>query len=281
MAARHGVDLRTIDGSGPEGRVVKRDVEQALQTSTDGRARAAGPAGGAISLDSKLKDEKQSLSGMRKVIASRMTESKQNTPHFYLERDLDVTGLLDLRSQLNAEREEDEAFSLNDLLLAAVARSLTQHPRMNASFEGDHIQYYDSVDLGFAVAVEDGLYTPVIRQAEQQPLDQIRVQSRELIQRALDGELTPDEYQGGTFTVSNLGMFDITNFAAVINPPEAGILAVGTVREEPVVEDGNLTVGKRMAVTLAGDHRVIDGAIGARYLQTFARFIEQPYRLLT
>jgi pyruvate dehydrogenase E2 component (dihydrolipoamide acetyltransferase) len=236
-----------------------------------------GAAGGGRQT-SPLQEDEQPLSGMRKTIAQRMSQAKREVPHFYLEQDVDMEQIASLVGDLTDEGRE---VSFNDFILMGAARALCEVPRMNAAYREDHVKLHGQVNLGFAVAVEDGLYTPVIRQAEQQSLDQIRAQSRQLIQRALEGELMPDEYQGGTFTVSNLGMFNITNFAAVINPPESGILAVGTVREEPVVEDGNLTVGKRMAVTLAGDHRVIDGAIGARYLQTFARFVEQPYRLLT
>lgn len=208
-----------------------------------------------------------------------MKQSKNEAPHFYLTREINMEQVAELRDEMN-ESTEDLEFSFNDFVLLASARALCEVPAVNSSFQEDHIKLYDHVDLGFAVSVEGGLFTPIISDAETKSLGEIRRESQELIQKAREGNLTPDDYQGGTFTISNLGMFGISNFTAVINPPQAAILAVGAVQEEPVAMDGELDVGLRMEVTLSCDHRAVDGVDGARYLQELANLLEHPLQLV-
>lgn len=278
IAANNRIDLYQLEGSGPEGRIVKKDVEEAMKKGT---AQLSQGGSGSLgqSATSPLKQETRKLSGMRKTIAERMAQSKRNAPHFYLTREIDMERVTEIRDELNDSGDEVE-FSYNDFVMTASARALCEVPEVNGSYQEDHIQLYDRVDLGFAVAVDDGLFTPVISNAEEKSIGEIHDQSQTLIQKARDGELTPDDYQGGTFTISNLGMFDISNFTAVINPPQAAILAVGAVDEKPVVEDGDLAVGTRMEVTLSCDHRAIDGVHGSRYLQELADLLEHPVRLI-
>lgn len=274
MAAKNGIELGSIEGSGPEGRIIKKDVKKVLEGETD----MASVSSASVTIDSSLEDQKQDLSGMRKTIAERMSEAKRSVPHFYLEQDINVDQVLSLVESLKAEGQE---VSLNDFILMAAARSMNEVPRMNSSYREDHVKLFGQVDLGFAVAVEDGLFTPIIDEAETKSIQEIHNRSLELIEKARNGTIKPEEYNGGTFTVSNLGMFDIPNFSAVINPPEAGILAVGKAEERPVAEDGNIEVQNRMSVTLSCDHRAVDGAIGARYLKAFKKRLESPARLYT
>lgn len=273
MAAEEGVDLQSLEGSGPEGRILKQDVEEARRKGGAGMTPVDGYSGRGTS---PLKDEKRNLSGMRKTIAERMSEAKSKVPHFYLEQEIDMEQATSLVDSL---KDEGREVSMNDLLMMTVARSLCEVPRMNSSYQEDHVQLHGQVDLGFAVAVEDGLYTPVVRSAETKSIEQIHQESQDFIARARDGDLKPDEYKGATFTISNLGMFDIKNFSAVINPPEAGILAVGTVEDRPVADCDTVEIEKRMSVTLSCDHRAVDGAIGARYLQAFKTMLENPARM--
>lgn len=278
MAANNRIDLYKLDGSGPEGRIIKRDVEQAIEQGSARLSDRSGGLGGAPS--SPLQSEQRKLSGMRKTIAERMAQSKREAPHFYLTREIDMERVAELRDDIN-ESNADAEYSYNDFVMAASARALCEVPEVNGSFQGDHLQLHDRVDLGFAVAVDDGLFTPVIDNAEEKSISEIHDRSQELIQKARDGDLTPDDYQGGTFTISNLGMFNISNFTAVINPPQAAILAVGAVEEKPVAVDGELDVGLRMEVTLSCDHRAIDGVHGSKYLQELADLLEHPVRLIT
>lgn len=271
MAAKNGIDLRSVEGSGPEGRVVKKDVQRAIEEGTAFASVATD-----ANLSSPLREEEKPLSGMRKTIAKRMTQAKRDVPHFYLEQDVDMDAAVDLVESL---KDDGRDVSLNDFILFATARSLCEVPRMNSSYREDHVKLFGQVDLGFAVAVEDGLYTPVVERAETKSVERIHQESQELIAKAREGDLKPEEYQGATFTVSNLGMFDIPNFSAVINPPEAGILAVGAVEERPVAECNTVEVRKRMSVTLSCDHRAVDGAIGARFLQAFTKLMENPARI--
>lgn len=278
IASQNQIDLHQLEGSGPEGRIVKKDVQEAIK---EGRARA-GTGGGisGVSSPSPLKSEKKQLSGMRKTIAQRMAQSKRQAPHFYLTRDIDMERVTEMRDDLNTGRDDSDLLSYNDFVMLASARALREVPEVNSSYQEDHIQLYDRVDLGFAVAVEEGLFTPVIERAEQRSIDEIHSRSQALIEKAREDNLTPDDYQGGTFTISNLGMFGISHFTAVINPPQAAILAVGAVEEKPVAENGEVTISPRMNVTLSCDHRAIDGVHGSRYLKALARMLERPYRLL-
>lgn len=273
MAAKHSIDLQGLEGSGPEGRIVKRDVKDAIES---GGPRLTPGAGSEGRRPSPLEEEERPLSGMRKTIAQRMSQAKREVPHFYLEQDVNMDQLSSLIEDLN---DEGRDVSFNDFILMGAARALCEVPRMNCSYQEDHVKLYGQVNLGFAVAVEDGLFTPVIHEAETRSIDEIHEESTRFVEKARNGNLQPDEYKGGTFTVSNLGMFDIPNFSAVINPPEAGILAVGKVEERPVADDGTITTQKRMSVTLSCDHRAVDGAIGARYLQAYKSLMENPARL--
>lgn len=273
MAAKNSIDLQAIDGSGPEGRIVKKDVQEAIESG--GPRLTPGAAGGGRRT-SPLKEEEKPLSGMRKTIARRMSQAKREVPHFYLEQNINMEQVAFLVSEL---KDEGREVSFNDFILMGAARALCEVPRMNSAYREDHVKLFGQVDLGFAVAVEDGLFTPVIRNAETKSIDQIHEETKNYVEKARSGDLSPDEYKGGTFTVSNLGMFDIPNFSAVVNQPEAGILAVGKVEEKPVAENGNVFARKQMSVTLSCDHRAVDGAIGARYLRAYKSLMENPARL--
>jgi pyruvate dehydrogenase E2 component (dihydrolipoamide acetyltransferase) len=285
MAEDAGIDPASVEGSGPGGRVVKADVERAIRSGS-ARATAAtataksGPAPAAVPVGpARLEEKEIPLSQMRKAIAKRLTQSIGPVPHFFLTTEIDMGRALDLRAEMNA-RIAPEKIGVNDLLVKAVAEALARHPEINASWEGDRIRRHGSVDVGIAVAVEDGLITPVLRQADRKGLIAIKRESDDLIARGREKKLAPEEYQGATFSVSNLGMFDIDQFTAIINPPEAAILAVGSTVEKPVVVDGDVAVRRRMRVTMSCDHRVIDGATGARFLQTFKAMMENPLEML-
>jgi pyruvate dehydrogenase E2 component (dihydrolipoamide acetyltransferase) len=224
--------------------------------------------------------EQVPLSQMRKAIARRMTEAKQTVPHFYLTSEIDMGPASELRQQLNQAAGGAVKISVNDLIIKACAAALVAHPRINAMFEGDHLVVPSSIHIGFAAAIEDGLITPTLRDCQTKSIGQIAKEARELAERAAAKKLKPEEFSGATFTVSNLGMYGIVEFVAIINPPQAAILAVGAVREIPVVVEGQLAVGKRMRVTLSCDHRVIDGAQGAQFLATLREILENPLRLV-
>jgi pyruvate dehydrogenase E2 component (dihydrolipoamide acetyltransferase) len=286
MAAELGIGLGTIAGSGPGGRIVKADVEAAMAAPAGAtRARAAGArVAGAIvaaepAVEPRLRDERVEASQMRKAIARRLAESIGPVPHFYLTIEVDMERALDMRSELNA-RAEGFKIGVNDILLKTAAEALVRHPQVNASWDEDAIQFHGRVDLGIAVAVEGGLITPVLRDADRKGLRRISLESADLIERARARKLLPEEYQGATFSISNLGMFGIDEFTAVINPPEAAILAVGMTREKPVVEGGEITVRRRMRVTMSCDHRVVDGAIGSAFLATLKEMLENPLAMV-
>lgn len=265
MADDLGVDLRRVQGSGPGGRIVADDVDNA-------------PRGGGSVVATRA-DEVVRNSNMRKTIARRLLESHQDIPTFFLTSTLDMQGFVEMRSELK-HRLPDVKISYNDMLIACVARSLSEHPEVNASWGDDAITQHGRVDIGVAVAIEGGLITPVIRNADTLGLAQIGSQVRELAGRAKSLKLAPEEYTNGTFTISNLGMMDIEHFTAIINPPEAAILAVGSIQEVPVHVDGAFQLGYRMKVTMTCDHRVIDGAVGAAFLQTLRAYVESPSLLL-
>ncbi|HEX4621959.1 MAG TPA: dihydrolipoamide acetyltransferase family protein, partial [Myxococcaceae bacterium] len=224
-----------------------------------------------------LREETLALSGMRRTIARRMAEAKPGAPHFYLTIDVEMDAALEIRDEAKALEAK---VSVNDVVVKAVAMALRRYPKLNVSFAGDRAVHYQNVDVGVAVAIEDGLITPVIRDADQKGLEEIAAEVRELAERARKRALKPDEYAGGSITVSNLGMFGIDSFVAIINAPQSAIVAVGAVTEKPVVRDGQVVVRKMMSVTLSGDHRIIDGATGAEYLRELRALLEHPLRLL-
>lgn len=270
LAAERGIDLATIRGSGPAGRIIKRDVESA----------AAAPARPAVAVGFPAEGyEDVELSPLRKTIARRLAQSLGPIPHFFLTAEIDMERTADARAALNAIGEEPRV-SFNDIIIKVVAAALLRHRECNAWWQDGHIRYFNEVHIGMAVAIDDGLITPVIRHAHLKTLRQIATAARELAERARARKLKPDEYTGGTFSISNLGMFGIDQFTAVINPPEAGILAVGSVEDKPVAVNGTVSVRKRMRVTMSCDHRVIDGATGARFLQTVRQMLENPLAIV-
>jgi pyruvate dehydrogenase E2 component (dihydrolipoamide acetyltransferase) len=266
IASERGIDLATVPGSGPGGRIIKRDLDAA----TAQPAAAALPAGGF---------EDVPLTQIRKTIARRLGQSLGPVPHFFLTAEIDMEVATASRAALNA-LEDGPRISFNDMVLKAVAAALMQHRDCNAWWQDDHVRYFNEVHIGVAVAIEDGLITPVIRNAQAKTLREIATEIRDLAGRAREKRLTPEEYTGSTFSVSNLGMFDIDQFTGVINPPEAALLAVGSIAEKPVVHDGQVVARKRMRVTMSCDHRVIDGATGARFLQTLRRMLENPLAMV-
>lgn len=296
MAAQAGLDLKAIRGTGPGGRIVKADIEAALAAPrpapavavppTAAAVRAMPPAAPApaapapIALPAGTAVDELPLNNMRKTIARRLLEAKQTIPHFYLSIDIELDALLDLRTRLNARPNADYKLSVNDFVIKAVALALRKVPACNASFAGDKILRYRDVDVAVAVAIEGGLVTPIIRQADRKSLSVISAEMKELAAKAKAGKLQPHEFQGGGFTVSNLGMYGISEFAAIINPPQACILAVGAGEKRPVVRDDRITIRTLMTVTLSTDHRVVDGALGAEFLQALKGLVEDPMGLL-
>ncbi|MCH7530410.1 MAG: 2-oxo acid dehydrogenase subunit E2 [Gemmatimonadetes bacterium] len=276
LAEETGVDIARVPGSGPGGRVVKRDVEAAKTSGV--AAPVAVPAAWA---PDGAEYEDIPTSQMRKAIAKRLVTSIGPVPTFYLTVDVDMGRVMEARKSINAILEKDGMrISINDILLKAIAAALRQHPNCNAQWHDDFVRRFNAVHLGVAVAIEDGLITPVIKNAHAKGIAQISAEVRELAGRAREKKLMPDEYTGSTFTVSNLGMLGIHEFTAIINPPESGILAVGGIVETPVVIDGQVTVRPRMRITMSCDHRVIDGAQGARFLQTLQGMLEEPTAIL-
>jgi pyruvate dehydrogenase E2 component (dihydrolipoamide acetyltransferase) len=271
LAAERGLDLAAIGGSGPGGRIVKRDVESAPGLSAT-PGREAPPA----STGEDYRDVP--LTQIRKTIARRLSESIGPVPTFYLTAEFDLERAAEMRAAM-AELGDEYKVSFNDIVLKAVATALAEHPECNAHWLEDRIRYFNRVHIGMAVAIDDGLITPVLFDAHRKGLREIASEARELAGRARERRLKPEEYTGSTFSVSNLGMFGIDHFTAIINPPEAGILAVGGIEPRPVVVNGDVTVRRRMRVTMSCDHRVIDGATGARFLQTLRRLLEVPLLL--
>ncbi len=297
LAIELGIDLRTVRGTGPGGRVVERDVRAAADAHAtqggNGRAAAAvetteteatQPTALAVRTARQMPIgegdyEDIPASNMRKRIAARLTEAKRDVPHFYLMRKLDAAPLLAFRQRLNDLLGDRGKVSVNDLIVKAVALALRRVPECNASWEGEAIRRYHRVHVGVAVAIEDGLTTPVVRDADQKGIGAIAAEVKDLAERAKKRQLKGHEINGSTFTVSNLGMFGIERFTAILNPPEAGILAIGATVDEPVIVNNQIVPGKRMTVTMSCDHRVIDGALGARWLQAFAELFEKPESL--
>jgi pyruvate dehydrogenase E2 component (dihydrolipoamide acetyltransferase) len=272
IAKDTGVDLARLQGSGPGGRVVKRDLE--------GAAPAPRPASPVPVVRSGASYEDVPLTQIRKTIAKRLAASIGPIPHFFLTTEVDMERAAEARDALNKQLGDQGKVSFNDIVIKAVALALTKHRACNAWFQDDHIRYWNEVHLGMAVAVEDGLITPVIRDADRKSLAEIGAEAKELAQKARNRRLKPDEYTGSTFSVSNLGMFDIDQFTAVINPPEAGIIAVGSIVAKPVAEGSQVVVRRRLRLTMSCDHRVIDGATGAQFLKTLKQMLENPLAML-
>ncbi len=283
LAAEKGLDLRLVAGTGPAGRVVRRDVEAAGAAAPAAAAPGTPePARAPLVLAPAMPAEgfrDVPLTAMRKTIARRLTESLGPVPPFFLTSEIVMVRAGEARHHL-AGLGDGYKVSFNDLIVKAVALALRRHPAVNAAFLGDHVRYHGDVHIGVAVAVEDGLITPVIRHADRKGLQEIAAETRALAERARARRLAPEEYTGATFSVSNLGMFDIDEFTAVINPPEAGILAVGRIAQRPVAADGAVTVRRTMRVTMSCDHRVVDGATGAKFLQTVKLMLENPLAML-
>jgi pyruvate dehydrogenase E2 component (dihydrolipoamide acetyltransferase) len=273
IAAQSGVDLRLLQGTGPGGRIIRRDVEQASTRGAAAMPATAVPAGAGTEY------EDRPLSQIRATIAKRMPLSKAPVPHFYVTSEVAMDRAWELREELNA-LEDQPKISVNDFVVRAAALTLMKHPEINASFQGASVRVWHRAHIGIAVALEDGLITPVLRDCQAKSLAQIAVEARDLAERTRARKLRATELSGATFSISNLGMFDVAEFSAIINPPEGAILAVGSVRRVPVVEDAGLGVGRRMMLTLSCDHRVMDGAMGARFLQDLKRLLEAPLRLL-
>ena len=291
MAQQAGIDVSGIQGSGPHGRVVKRDVEMVLSGGAVAAAPAAAaaaptpaitpapaPTGAAQPFEPSF--ELEPLSSMRRIIADRLTESKQTIPHFYLTVECRIDTLLDMRKSLNEKANGAFKLSVNDLIIKACGVALRRVPHANASFTSDGIKLYKSADIAVAVAIDGGLITPVVRDAGNKGLETISTEMKDLAARARDGKLMPEEYQGGTFSISNLGMYGISQFDAVINPPQGAILAIGAGEQRPVVIDGALAVATMMTCTLSCDHRVVDGAVGSEFLAAFKAMIEEPMNML-
>src|SRR5262245_3312217 len=276
IAAQSGVDLKLIHGSGPGGRIIRRDVEAVA--SAPAAAAAAPPARLAPVLTGP-EYEDLPLSKIRATIAARMTTAKAPVPHFYVTSEVAMDRAWELREQLNALPGQPK-ISMNDLVIRACTLALLEHPGVNASFQGEAIRVWHRAHIGIAVALDEGLITPVLRDCQSKSLAQIAVEGRDLVERARNRKLRPPELSGATFSISNLGMFDVAEFSAIINPPEGAILAVGSVRRVPVVDGEQVVVGRRMSLTLSCDHRAMDGAMGARFLQSIKRLLEEPLRLL-
>lgn len=273
MAREAGIDLAQIKGSGPAGRILERDVEAYLATQAQRLAGAEVPMG-------EREFEDKELSTIRKTIAARMVQSKSPIPHFTVTVEADMEAALELRKSLNAIEANAEKLSVNDIIIKATALALQRHPAVNARYSNGQVRLFKRVHMGVAVAIEDGLIVPVIRDCDRKSLGEIAREARGLIDRARARKLRPEEYSGGTFAISNLGMYDVVEFTAVIDPAHGAILAVGAIEEKPVVLNGQVVVRQRMRLTGAFDHRIIDGAMGAKFLQELKKILENPVQLL-
>lgn len=293
LAKEYGLDITKIKGSGPRGRIVRADIEAAAKEGAGAEAAApaaqaapapaapAAPAAQAPSFDDGRASEEVPVGNVRKVIARRLTESKQQVPHFYLRRTIDAEALKTFRGQINEQLASTGAkISFNDLIVKASATALKLHPAVNSSWVDGRLLKHGRINVGVAVAVDAGLVVPVLHDTDKATLSEISSRTRELAGKARDGKLKPQEMSGGTFSVSNLGMFGVDSFSAVINPPEAAILAVGAMRQEAVVVDGEIAVRNRISLELSVDHRAVDGAVGAAFLKDLAEILEEPMRII-
>ena len=280
IAAEHGIDLRQVQGTGPKGRIVERDVLAYLESRKATVAPAPPPMPAPVVAAAPAEARVETLTRLRQITAQRTTEAHQTIPHFYLTMEIDMEEAVALRQRLN-QLDESLRVSVNDLIVKACAVAIEQHPIVNASYQNGQLVHPNGVHIGIAVAVEQGLLVAVLRHCEGKSLRRIAQESQTLIQKAREGKLLPDEMTGNTFTVSNLGMFGIEQFTAIINPPASAILAVGATKRVPVVqEDGSIVARQRMKVTLSCDHRVLDGAVGAQFLQTLKQVLENPLWML-
>jgi len=282
MAAEHGIDLRNVRGSGPGGRIIKRDIEQMLLKAerVEEKELQKPQPSQMLEAPSASAYREESITPMRKTIATRLTQSIGPIPTFYLTVEIEMDNAINLRKQINEKLNDEDKVSLNDIIVKAAAMALMKHPFVNSSYRDDKVRFYEDADIGVAVAIEDGLITPVIRKANRKGITEISREIKQLAARAREKKLQPEEYTGATFSISNLGMFGIKQFTALINPPEAAILAVGAATETPVVRNGNIEIHSIMSVTMSCDHRVIDGATGAKFLQTFKQMLENPILML-
>ena len=288
MAAELGIDINKVPGSGPGGRIIKRDIEAYLAAQDQAAKAAKAAPAPSVTPPMAIPSYEPTmegysvlpLTGMRQTIARRMVESKTTAPHFYITMDIDMAAAMALRAQLNALLPESDKISVNDFIIKASALALRQFPNINASFAGSEIHVHDQVNVGIAVARETGLVVTVVRDCDKKPLAEIAKDARELVGRAREGRMKADDMVGGTFTISNLGMFDVDDFIAIIGPGQTAIMAVGSVKQMPVVKDGQLAVGTRMKATISADHRVTDGAEAAKFMQAFKAALEQPLRLV-
>ncbi|HLL71045.1 MAG TPA: pyruvate dehydrogenase complex dihydrolipoamide acetyltransferase [Pyrinomonadaceae bacterium] len=299
MAAEANINIKTLTGSGPGGRIIKRDIEAAINAGQQQQVQADSAPQGRSSQEqpqavearapqqpaqqpsvegaSAYRDEQ--VSTMRSTIARRLTSSIGPVPHFFLTTEIEMDRTAELRASLN-QLDQENKVSINDIIIKVAAVALVQHPQVNASFQDKTIRYYERADIGVAVAIDEGLITPIVRSADRKSIGQISREVRALAARARERKLQPDEYMGATFSVSNLGMFGIDEFTAIINPPEAAIMAVGAMQAKPVVREGEIVVRQLMRVTMSCDHRIVDGATGAKFLQTFKRMLENPLMLM-
>ncbi|HXQ38499.1 MAG TPA: dihydrolipoamide acetyltransferase family protein, partial [Anaerolineales bacterium] len=283
IAKDNQLDLSRVQGTGPGGRVVRKDVEAALSSGAATKPAAKPPVSTPIPslVPVSHEDETIQLTKLRQAIARRMTESKTTVPHFYVTHEYKMDAVMALRKQLNEYLPENEKLSVNDFIVKAVALTLRQFPNLNSSFASStQVVRHGAVNVGVAVAVENGLLTVVTRDTDQKPIRQISMDLKRMVAGAREGKVKPDDIEGSTFSVSNLGMYDVENFIAILNPPEAAILAVGSAREVPVVENGEINPGWRMKATVSVDHRVSDGAEAAQFMQALAGFLENPVRML-
>jgi pyruvate dehydrogenase E2 component (dihydrolipoyllysine-residue acetyltransferase) len=282
VAEEKNVNLGNIQGSGPGGRIVRRDIEAVLAGGQPSAlsAQPVSTLGPPSAVVVSHEDQTIQLTKLRQAIARRMTESTTTVPHFYVTHEYKMDALMAMRKQINDYLPDNEKVSVNDFIVKAVALTLRQFPNLNASFAGDKVVRHGAVNVGVAVAVENGLLTIAHKDTDQKPLRQIANEIKGMVARAHEGKVKPDDIEGSTFSVSNLGMYDVENFIAIVNPPEAGILAVGSAREVPVIENDEIKPGWRMKATLSVDHRVSDGAEGARFVQALAKYLEEPLRLM-
>jgi len=280
MAAEHGIDLRNVKGSGPGGRIIKRDIEAFLTkiatTEVVQPTVSELPEVPPVTAYKEMPYREEPTTQMRRTIAKRLVQSIGPVPTFYLTVEIEMDKAIEFRQQINSTVSQDEKVSLNDIIVKVAAMALMKHPFVNSSYRDDKIRFYEDADIGVAVAIEDGLITPVIRKANKKGILQISKEIKELATRAREKKLQPEEYTGATFSISNLGMYGIKQFTAIINPPEAAILAIGSATPMPVVRQGDIVIRNIMQVTMSCDHRVIDGATGARFLQTFKQMLENP-----
>jgi pyruvate dehydrogenase E2 component (dihydrolipoamide acetyltransferase) len=290
MASELGINLQVVQGTGPGGRILKRDIKSFISTPAAAQGKPVPPAQAPqllplppltpLPIAPSQQDQAVPLNRLRLAIGRRMVEAKLQAPHFYVTHEYDLEPLMALRTQTNSLLSESEKLSVNDFIVKAVALSLRQFPNLNASLNAEQVIHHGSVNIGVAVAVEGGLLTVVCRDTDRKSLRQIGAELKTMAARAREGKVRPDDIEGSTFSVSNLGMFDVENFIAILNPPEAAILAIGSARQIPVVKEGQIIPGWRMKATLSVDHRVSDGAEAARFLQSLVLYLEEPLRLM-